>query len=140
MYSGLAQGVTHALGYDQVARTAACMIHGMLEAEAAKDCAAHLVALYPEDSRLIDPARYTYDHLHVRIAVRVEGYLAAREYGTPEARFFSEWEAVLPRIEVAFVTWEQVVAAVGDPALGRFYGLCRRFNGKGASTRGVMPA
>jgi hypothetical protein len=91
----------------------------------------YLVVLYPEDNERIVPALYTRDRLHERIAARVVGYLAAVEYGTPEAQFFSQWEAVLPRIELAFVTWEQVVAAVGDPALGRFYDLCRRFNGGG---------
>jgi len=53
---GLSRGVANVRAYDQLSRTAACMIHGMLE------------------------------------------------------------EAVLPRIELAFVTWEEVVEALGDPA------------------------
>jgi hypothetical protein len=150
MYGGLSRGVTNAPGYDQVARTAACMIHGMLEAVMEPGCplagiceslavpgeskqgqapAAYLVVLYPEDNERIVPGQYTQDDLHARIAARVERYVAAREYGTPQARFFSEWEAVLPRIEVAFVTWEQVVAGIDDPDLRAFYELCRRFNG-----------
>ena len=47
MYSGLSRGVANVRDYDQVSRTAACMIHGMLEAGAAEDCAAvHCAAVH----------------------------------------------------------------------------------------------
>jgi hypothetical protein len=93
------------------------MIHGMLEAGAADECAAHPVVLYPEDNGRIVPERYTQGYLHAQIAARVEGYLAVGEYGAPEARFFCAWEDALPRIEVAFVTWEQVVEAIDEAEL-----------------------
>jgi hypothetical protein len=63
------------------------------------------------------------------IAARAEGYLAVEGYSAPEARFFCAWEEVLPRIELSFVTWEQVVEGIGDGDLATFYSLCRRFGG-----------
>ena len=129
MYSGLSRGVANVRDYDQVSRTAACMIHGMLEADAASDCAAHLVVLYPADNERIVPEQYTEGYLHAQIAGRVEGYRTVEGYGAPETRFFRAWEDALPRIEVAFVTWEDAVEGIGDAELGAFYGLCRRFNG-----------
>jgi len=92
---------------------------------------APLVVLYPEDNKKIVPGKYTDSYLHAQIAARGEGYLAVEGYGAAAARFFRAWEEVLPRIAVAFVTWEEVVDAIGDAALGAFYGLCRRFNWTG---------
>jgi hypothetical protein len=46
-----------------------------------------------------------------------------------EARFFRTWEDALPRIELSFVTWEEVVEAIADGDLATFYSLCRRFGG-----------
>jgi hypothetical protein len=53
------RGYTHAPAYDQVSRMAVCIVN-----------AAHLVVLYPADSRNIDPARYTQ-------AARTQEYLEA---------------------------------------------------------------
>jgi hypothetical protein len=74
------------------------------------------------------PEQHTHAYLHAQIAARVEAYLAVGKHGAPKARFFLRSEDVLPQIEVAFVTWKQVVEANGDPALDRFNGWCRRFN------------
>ena len=128
MYSPLSSRAMHAPGYDQVSRTAACMIHAILESEDTGDHIAHLVVLYPADNVKIHPARYTRDCVEKRIAARVRTYLASGKPGKPTARFFDEWRTVLPRIQVQFLTWEDVLAEIDSEELDQFYALCTRFN------------
>jgi hypothetical protein len=129
MYSPLSSGVKHAPGYDQVSRTAACMIHAILESGNAAS-RAHLVVLYPADNAKIQPGQYTPEYVEARIADRVGSYLARGKHAQPQARFFAEWRAVLPRIQIQFLTWEEVLAGIADDTLNQFYDLCIQFNRK----------
>jgi hypothetical protein len=132
MSSPLSKGSRNAPGYDQVSRTAACMIYAMLEAGPVERDA-HLVVLYPRDSKAIAPRQYSLQKIEQRIAERLAGYRSPGR-ADPIPRFRAEWRAVLPRIRVHFVTWEEaldeIAADVDSPseALREFYRLCRQFN------------
>jgi hypothetical protein len=132
MFSGLSKGSRNAPCYDQVSRTAACMIHAMLEAgQAERD--AHLVVLYPQDSKAIAPGQYSPQKIEQRIAERLDGYRSPGR-ADPIPRFRAQWRAVLPRIGVHFVTWEEVLDDLAADAsslpkeLHEFYRLCVQFN------------
>ena len=130
MYSPIGKGVKNAPGYDQVSRTAACLIHALLEAGLAADCAAYIVVLYPEDSPDIQPQEYTKAHIRERIGQRLAEYKTAGG-STPELeRFEAGWERVLERLAVEFRTWEDLLGEIGDGELDRFYDLCKQFNRK----------
>jgi hypothetical protein len=128
MFSPLSSAVKYAPGYDQVSRTAACMVHAILEAGEAGERAAHLTVLYAQDNARIDPGLYTREYVAGRIEGRVRNYLASGKGGKPTARFFDEWRTVLPRLQIQFLTWEDVLAEVSREDLDEFYDLCVRFN------------
>jgi len=127
MYSPLARGIQNAPQYDQVSRTAACLINALLQTDH-PDRTAHLVVLYPRDNRHIDPGRYTPAYVRGQIEDRVAGYLNGGSPAPQCTRFFQEWSPVLDRIHIRFLTWEDVLAEIGDGDLNRFYCLCQQFN------------
>jgi hypothetical protein len=86
------------------------------------------VILYPQHNKGIRPGEYTKEHVEAQIAERIQGYLGSAETREPVARFFREWRRVLERVQIQFLTWEQVVADMSDADLDRFYELCQRFN------------
>ena len=95
LYSPLDKKVTHAEDYDQVARTTACLIHALLEAEPSEGFEAHLVVLYPADNLHIDPDQYKGNHVRNQIAGRLKAY---KEAGAPTSeieRFEVGWKRML---------------------------------------------
>ena len=128
MFSPLSSGVKYAPDYDQVSRTAACMIHAILEAGDTGDRAAYLTVLHARDNAKIDAGLYTAEYVEGRIARRVRAYLDSGMGGKPAARFFHEWRDVLPWVQMQFLTWEDVLAEIGSDELDEFYDLCVRFN------------
>ena len=129
MFSPLSSGTKYALGYDQVSRTAACMIHAILGSGDTGDRPVYLTVLYARDNVKIHPDLYTRDYVRGQIAGRVRAYLDSGKGGTPDARFFHEWRAVLPWVQIQFLTWEDVLAEIDSEELDEFYDLCVRFNG-----------
>jgi len=99
MYSPLSKRTRNVPNYDQISRTAACIVHALLQTGPSDRCAAHLVVLYPQDSNEIQPGQYTGEHIERQIATRVRGYLSAKGHDQPNARFFAEWREVLPKIQ-----------------------------------------
>jgi len=128
MYSPLSKGTTNAPHYNQLSRTAACMIHTILKAEPKGDYAAHLVVLYPADNKAICPDPYTQAYVEKQIAERAQGYLSFNAHNRPSARFFNEWRGVLPRVQIRFLTWEDVLTEIDNDELSQFYELCKKFN------------
>lgn len=104
------------------------MIHAILEAGGVRDRVAHLIVLYTADNNKIYPGRYTRDDVEKRIAARVQTYLSPGQHGKPNARFFSDWQAVLPHIQIQFLTWEDVLTEINSDELNQFYDLCVQFN------------
>jgi hypothetical protein len=123
LYSPISGGISHAPGYDQVSRTVGCVINSLLRAGCPGPDAAHVVVLYPADHTGINPARYDKSHLERQIAARVEGF------GLPATSTFARgWRATLGAVQLSFVTWEEVLATIGNDLLNQFYQHCRRFN------------
>jgi hypothetical protein len=94
IYSPLSKGVSRAPGYDQVSRTAAYLIHALLQAEAGADCTAYVAVLCPEDHPDLNLG-----HSKAKIREVIRERLAAYKAGsglTPETeRFEAGWETVL---------------------------------------------
>jgi hypothetical protein len=128
LYSPIGKGIKNAPKYDQVSRTAACLIHALLGAKPAADCAAHLVVLYPEDNLDIKEDNYSKAHIREQIANRLEAYRHTGEATDELGRFETDWEEMLETIQLRFVTWEEVLAEIGEESLRQFYRLCREFN------------
>lgn len=128
MSSPLSDRTANIAQYDQVSRTAACMIYAILQSGCPHDLVAHLVVLHPQDNRHIDPSRYTKTHLESQIADRASGYRRSTTRGKTDTKFFDRWRPVLDRIQIQFLTWEEVLAEINDANLDRFYNLCKQFN------------
>ena len=67
LFDPIGMGVKNAPWYDQVSRTAACLINSILRAERKGTYAAHLAVLYAEDKQRIDPDLYTKDYVEKQI-------------------------------------------------------------------------
>jgi hypothetical protein len=127
LYAPIGRGVTNAPWYDQVSRTAACLINSILLAEPRGTYAAHLAVLYPEDNHDIDPNLYTKDYVQRQITRRVQGFLKTGEPGDAVERFAGGWKDVLQRLHVWFFTWEDVLGDIGSGELRGFYDRCKGF-------------
>jgi hypothetical protein len=127
LYSPIGKGIKKAPEYDQVSRTAACLIHTLLGAGLAADCAAYIVILHPEDNLDIDRSHFEKADITERIRMRLAEYKVAGGF-TPEIeRFEAGWETVLEQLDVEFQTWEEVLNEIGSESLMRFYELCKEF-------------
>lgn len=120
LYSPIAKGVKAAPGYDQVSQTTASLLQALLGAGVGADCAAHVIVLYLEDNPHIDPGAYTEVLIGERIRERLAGYQGAGVATAEIKRFEAGWQAALARVGLHFVTWERVLAGIGDGELDRF--------------------
>jgi len=128
LYAPIAAGTKNAPWYDQVSRTAACLINSMLLANPRGSYAAHLAVLYAEDNPHIDPNLYTKDYVEKQITKRLQDFSKTGEPGNAVERFARGWRDVLDNMRIHFHTWEQVLAEIGCEGLDRFYDRCRKFN------------
>jgi len=136
IFSRIAPGVTNTPGFDQVSRTAACLINSILLAEPQASYSAHLVVLYAKKNRHFHPAAYGKDRIEDKIAQRLQPFTATAERSDAIVRFSAGWRYILERLKVHFLTWEDVLAGICSDELSEFYKLCRQFNG-GPSTAAV---
>ncbi|MBA7619586.1 hypothetical protein ES703_26925 [subsurface metagenome] len=128
LHAPIAAGATNAPWYDQVSRTAGCLINSILDAEPKGSYAAHLAVLYANDKPRIDRDLYTKDYIEKQIGKRVEGFLETGEPGDAVERFAGGWRDVLNNLRVHFHKWEDVLADTGSEQLDEFYQRCREFN------------
>jgi len=127
IFSRIAPGVTNTPGFDQVSRTAACLINSVLLAQPQASYSAHLVVVYAKDNRHIDPGAYGKGHIEDEITQRVQPFVRAKEPSEAIVRFDAGWKDVLQRLHVWFLTWEEVLGSIGSDELWRFYELCKSF-------------
>ena len=127
LYAPLSADVTYAPGYDQVSRTAACLINSILLAGAKADYSAHLVVVRAKDNRYIDAAAYSRSYIEETIAKRLQPFTVSEERSDAIERFAAGWKDAFKSLQVHFLTWEEVVADIGDRELLRFYDLCKEF-------------
>ncbi len=123
LYSPIAAGISNSPGYDQVSRTAACLIDSLLRAQCSSPYSAYLVVLHPTDHAGINAARYSEAYSERQIAERIEGFGLS-----PTSTFGQGWRAGLDTPQRSFVTREDALSKISDDRLGKFYLLCRRFN------------
>ena len=128
MGSSLSERTTNIAEYDQVSRTAACMINAILQSACSDELVSHLVVLYPQSNQSIDPNHYTKAHVERQIADRAWSYLSSTTRGETDIEFFHRWRQVLDRVDIQFLTWEEIVTEMDDASLDRFYDLCKKFN------------
>jgi len=128
LYAPIAAGTKNAPWYDQVSRTAACLINSILRAEPIGSYAAHLAVLYAERKHGIDRSLYTKAHVERQITKRLQDFLTSGQPGEAVERFAGRWKDVFDNLRIHFHTWEQVVEEIGSPELSEFYRLCKKFN------------
>jgi hypothetical protein len=129
MYSGLAGGVKHIGNYSQVSRTLACMVNSVLKRSVDS---IHFAVIYPEDSKKIDPTKYTRSFIEGEIEERLRGYKQSVLINRGDDRlalFEKQWKSTLRSIDIEFITWEDILSELGDQDIDRFYELCKKHNG-----------
>lgn len=128
LYSPIAGGTKNAPHFDQVSRTAACLINSILMAGSRTDYRAHLVILYARDNHRIDPTMYSKVYIENQIATRVNAYMETETPDDSIRSFAAGWRSVLENVQIWFVTWEDTLADIRSQDLDQFYSLCKRFN------------
>jgi hypothetical protein len=126
--SPLAAGTSNAPTYDQVARTVGCMTNMILQAGRSDGYAGHFVVLYPRSNLHINPSRYTKEAISDQIADRIASYEGVAGWRQATSHFAQHWQHVLDRLDISFVTWEDILSEIANDDLRYFYGLCLQFN------------
>jgi hypothetical protein len=129
LYSALSPGVRYAPAYDQLSRTAACLINSILRADPKPGYVAHVVVVRAKDNRHIKPDKYRRDRIGRTIADRLAAFTPSAERSGTIERFTAGWKEVLENVEFHFLTWEEVVAYLSDDGLTRFYDQCKESAG-----------
>lgn len=128
LHAPIASGTKNVPWYDQISRTAACLINSMLLVEPRGSYAAHLAVLCANDEQRIDRNLYTKDYVDKQITKRLEGFLQTSEPGAAVERFARGWRDVLDDLQLHFHTWEEVLADIHSADLWEFYKQCKRYN------------
>ena len=123
--------------YSQAARTVSCIINTAVKARLAGDYRLFFVTLYPADTRLINPAKFTREFIEQEIESRIALY---KRDGRSIDAFEQDWRAVWNRTQTVWSTWEEVVEEIGDAHLSEFYALCKLFNRRESAARLVRQA
>lgn len=132
--SKLSSGIKNAPGYDQAARNVACMGHIIALAgcrpETAETLGFFVVAPASQIERGLFEQQLTKESIEQKVSQRVAAYEDAERKA-----WFDEWFApMLERMQVATISWEDVLAAIAavDEPSGRsfaeFYARCLRYN------------
>jgi hypothetical protein len=131
--SGLSAGTKNAPGYDQAARNVACMAEVLRRAARppAQFSALGFYVLAPQSR--IETGVFAAEMGRESILRKVEQ--RAQSYEDRHDAWFDEWfRPLLETIEIEVLSWERVLADVGEQSsaagdsLTAFYELCLRFN------------
>lgn len=130
MYSKLAKDITHIKNYSQVSRTIACIINSVLNARESTNNLIYFIIMYPVDSKNIYPERYTKKFIENELEERIEIYKKSGPPKDPKEFdvFEKHWRDVLGRMNLQFLTWEEILDEIKDKDIKRFYELCKKYN------------
>lgn len=122
MFSGLSSGVKNVAGYDQAARSVACMAAVLSRAQVPPSSVARLAFFVVAPKFRIDlgvfGGRVTKESIRDRVRRRTDAY------GGLHDDWYNEWFVpTLDHMDVSLLAWEQVLAPLTDE-LKAFYGLC----------------
>jgi hypothetical protein len=133
MSSGLAPGVINVTGFDQAARSIACMAEALRLANRSAPSMSRLAfyVLAPRAhvskgkfTQLLDPAR-----ILATVRARAQAYQGDKD------QWYSAWfQPALERTQVGALAWEDVIATIAEhdqtagAEIGAFYDKCLRFN------------
>lgn len=133
LYGRLSAGVRNAPGYDQAARTVACMAEVLRRAgrepDELKDLAFIVIAPLARVEDGVFARQLGLDSIRRTVRARVDSYNGGRD------PWFRDWfEPTLQRVDIRCLGWEDAIETIAfhDPAAGQFidsfYGKCLRFN------------
>lgn len=133
MFAGLAPGVKNAPCFDQAARSVACVAEVLRRADRSPESMTRpgfcMLAPRPQIERRVFNKKTDPSSIRAKVERRV------REYGGVKDGWFSDWFGpTIQRIELHALSWEEVIAAIGEQdsaaeeALAGFYEKCIEFN------------
>lgn len=133
LYNGLSAGVRNAPGFDQAARSVACLAEVLRRAGRAPEAMDDLAFLVIAPQSRVDDGDFTpateLASVRRQVLRRVEAYEGERD------AWFRDWfEPTLARVDVRCLGWEEVVEVIAfhSPEWGQvvdsFYGQCLRHN------------
>ncbi len=133
LFNRLSAGVKNAQGYDQAARTVACMAEILRRAARPPAELADLAFLVVAPRARIDDGVFARDTDPASILAK--GRRRAEPYGVDRERWLADWfEPTLARVEIRCLAWEDLIETIAfhEPADGQFvdafYGRCLHFN------------
>ena len=133
MFSKLSSGTTNAPGYDQAARTVACLAETLKRAGIEPRKMERLAFLVAAPLKQVDKGIFrdivTRASIRTRVQHRVDAYQGERD------EWFDRWFIpTLDALDLGVLTWEELIAGL-DPSYQAFYDLCVQHNMPGAESR-----
>jgi hypothetical protein len=133
IFNRLSAGVKNSPGYDQAARSVACIAEVLRRAERDPEDMESLGFVIIAPRARIDDGVFAWEVAADSIRAKVRRRVM--EYGGERDAWFRDWfEPTLDRVEVHALSWEDLVEVVAfhDPPAGQFidsfYGQCLRYN------------
>ena len=126
MLSKLSSGTKNAPGYDQAARTVACIAETLKHAEVEPEKMERLAFFVAAPQHQIDSGVFgdlvTKESIWSRVRNRVDGYRGKHN------EWFDHWFVrVLEEIGVGLASWEELLDGL-DPSYRAFYAKCLQHN------------
>ncbi len=142
LFSKLSGGTTRIRGYNQVARSTACMASVLWEARypTAEFTSLGYYVLAPEQEIETESSFYDFldkESLRQSVLDRVELYRERSNYLEKRRWFEDFFEPLLAKIDLLLISWEEAIYAIKQDdeemgqALGKFYARCLVYNAPG---------
>jgi hypothetical protein len=136
LFSPLSPGVSNARGYDQAARSVACVAEILARARCSPESMAHLGFYVLAPHSRIQAGVFTRQANHASISEKVARRAAAYD-GALDGWYETWFRPTLAQMDIRCVSWEEVIedvaaenAATGQ-ALAAFYARCLAYGGSG---------
>ncbi len=133
LFNRLSSGVKNAPGFDQAARTVACMAEILRRADRRPEDVADLSFLVLAPRARIDDGVFARDTDHASILAKTRR--RGEPYGADREAWLADWfSPTLARLDLRCLAWEDLVETIAfhEPADGQildaFYGRCLHFN------------
>jgi len=133
MFAPLSKGVTNAPGYDQAARTVACVAWAIEQANRPAEDFESLAFYVIAPKGEIATGKFSKQTSKASIREKVERRIDAYSDDYEKHSELKTWHddsfiPTLERIDIHCVPWESTVDAIDEPDVREFYDRCLRFN------------
>ena len=133
MSASLSPGITHAKGYDQAARTMACIAWAISQSNRSVDdfesLGFHVIAPREQINGGIFSAQVDKSSIAEKVKLRISAYSDdAKKYHELQMWYRDSFVPALGHIDISCISWEDIIDKIDDTSIRDFYDRCLKFN------------